>query len=122
MASSMSTSLGAEFPAKSPVADMICPDWQYPHCGTSSSLHAARTASAAFPLDTFDRHDLHTRGVGQARLARTNGRTVRVNRARPAQSLAAAEFGPDQFQFIPQNPEQRRIRLGVDAKLLPVYV
>jgi hypothetical protein len=22
---------------------MICPDWQYPHCGTSSSIHASCT-------------------------------------------------------------------------------
>src|SRR5208337_1293784 len=28
------------FLASNATADMICPDWQYPHCGTSSSIHA----------------------------------------------------------------------------------
>jgi hypothetical protein len=28
---------------------MICPDWQYPHCGTSRATHARCTASLSRP-------------------------------------------------------------------------
>src|SRR5205807_7433695 len=31
---------GFGFFARSSAAFMICPDWQYPHCGTSSTSHA----------------------------------------------------------------------------------
>src|SRR5271166_4432642 len=44
MASSMSASVGELFRASSEAADIICPDWQYPHCGTSCAIHAACTA------------------------------------------------------------------------------
>src|SRR5438046_4364052 len=40
IAASMSASLGFGLAASNAVADMIWPDWQYPHCGTSSSIHA----------------------------------------------------------------------------------
>src|SRR2546428_9942687 len=40
IASSMSASVGLDFFASRAAADMICPDWQYPHCGTSTSTHA----------------------------------------------------------------------------------
>src|SRR5256712_9867053 len=40
IASSMSASLGCGFSRSSTAADMIWPDWQYPHCGTSFSIHA----------------------------------------------------------------------------------
>src|SRR4029077_5303992 len=43
----MSVSLGLGFFSSSAVADMICPDWQYPHCTTSRSTHAFCTAFAA---------------------------------------------------------------------------
>src|SRR6202790_854678 len=43
----MSVSLGLGFFSRSAVADMICPDWQYPHCTTSRSTHAFCTAFAA---------------------------------------------------------------------------
>src|SRR6266849_6263273 len=43
MASSISASLGLGFFESSATADMICPDWQYPHCGTSSSIQACWT-------------------------------------------------------------------------------
>src|SRR5882757_2992517 len=52
MASSISASVGLGFFASSAAADMICPDWQYPHCGTSSSIQAFCTgcdASAESP-------------------------------------------------------------------------
>src|SRR5450631_1424062 len=40
MASSISLSVGLEFSASKTAALIICPDWQYPHCGTSSSIQA----------------------------------------------------------------------------------
>src|SRR5262252_236101 len=40
IASSMSLSVGFGFFARSAAAAMICPDWQYPHCGTSIAAHA----------------------------------------------------------------------------------
>src|SRR5215475_14696134 len=36
----MSARDGFGFLASSSAAFMICPDWQYPHCGTSSITHA----------------------------------------------------------------------------------
>src|SRR6267142_2355501 len=47
MASSISASVGLGFFASSAAADMICPDWQYPHCGTSSSIQAFCTGCDA---------------------------------------------------------------------------
>src|SRR6266849_5190666 len=43
MASSMSLSVGLGFFESSATADMIWPGWQYPHCGTSSSIQACWT-------------------------------------------------------------------------------
>src|SRR5262249_11067145 len=40
IAASMSWSVGFLFVARSAAADMICPDWQYPHWGTSNSIQA----------------------------------------------------------------------------------
>src|SRR6267143_2831494 len=40
MAASISPSVGLGLAASNAVADMIWPDWQYPHCGTSSSIQA----------------------------------------------------------------------------------
>src|ERR1700681_3031227 len=36
----MSASVGFGFRLSKSTAAMICPDWQYPHWGTSSSIHA----------------------------------------------------------------------------------
>src|SRR6202521_2627514 len=52
MASSISASVGLGFFASSAAAAMICPDWQYPHCGTASWIQAFCTgcdASAESP-------------------------------------------------------------------------
>src|ERR1700720_842424 len=73
MASSMSASVGLGFFASSAAADMICPDWQYPHCGTSSSIQAFCTgcdASAESPsiVVIFFPATLET-GVMQERVA-----------------------------------------------------
>src|ERR1700730_5483375 len=40
IASSISASVGFGFLPSSAAAAMIWPDWQYPHCGTSSASHA----------------------------------------------------------------------------------
>src|SRR5215831_11714515 len=40
IASSMSASVGCGFFASNADAAMICPDWQYPHCGTSTAAQA----------------------------------------------------------------------------------
>src|SRR6266700_103677 len=39
----ISASVGFGFCLSSATAAMICPDWQYPHCGTSSSIQASWT-------------------------------------------------------------------------------
>ncbi len=43
MASSICASLGAGVFASRAAADIICPGWQYPHCGTCSAIHARCT-------------------------------------------------------------------------------
>src|SRR4029077_7814503 len=40
IASSISWSVGFGVRLSSAAAAMICPDWQYPHCGTSTAAHA----------------------------------------------------------------------------------
>src|SRR5258706_4584612 len=44
IASSISASVGLGFCLSSAVADITCPAWQYPHCGTPRSTQAACTA------------------------------------------------------------------------------
>src|SRR5438876_10163468 len=48
MVASISASVGCGFFARSAAAAMIWPDWQYPHCGTSSSIHARCTGCERF--------------------------------------------------------------------------
>src|SRR5215813_6437520 len=48
MAASISASVGFAFLARRAAADMICPVWQKPHCGTSSSTHAFCTGWSLF--------------------------------------------------------------------------
>src|SRR4051812_23383554 len=43
----MSASVGFGISLSNAAADMTCPDWQYPHCGTSTLTHAFFTASPA---------------------------------------------------------------------------
>ena len=49
---SISPSLGLALAAISALADMIWPDWQYPHCGTSSASQARWTFLPAGVLPT----------------------------------------------------------------------
>ena len=52
MASSMSVSLGFGRRLSSAAAAMIWPAWQYPHCGTPRSTHAACSARPTGSLPT----------------------------------------------------------------------
>src|SRR5262249_52336518 len=83
IASSISESVGRGLLASSAEADMIWPDWQYPHCGTSRSIQAfwilapaalAPTASivviAELPMLSI--------GVMQDRMARPSTCTVQA--------------------------------------------
>src|SRR5712691_4057344 len=44
IAASISASVGLGFLASSAAADINCPDWQYPHCGTCSAIQASCSA------------------------------------------------------------------------------
>jgi hypothetical protein len=48
IAESISESVGLGVLLSSAAAVMICPDWQYPHCGTSTSSHACCTTCVPF--------------------------------------------------------------------------
>src|ERR1041385_280920 len=48
MLPSMSASVGLGFPFNKEIACMICPDWQYPHCGTLNSIHFCCTGCSPF--------------------------------------------------------------------------
>lgn len=53
--------------------------------------------------------------------AGSDGRAVEVHCAGAAEALAAAVFGAHQFQFIPQDPKERRGGIDCDGTALPVY-
>src|SRR3954471_23100845 len=83
MASSISESVGCGLLSKSAAADMIWPDWQYPHCGTSPSIHAfwilapdavAPTAS----IVVISEVPMLSRGVTQERVATPSTCTVQA--------------------------------------------
>ena len=50
MALSICASVGSGLVASSAVADISCPDWQYPHCATSWSIQACCSAESCSPL------------------------------------------------------------------------
>src|SRR6266478_8137265 len=97
MASSISASVGFGFFASSATADMICPDWQYPHCGTSSSIQAFCTgcdASVESPsiVVIFFPATLET-GVMQERVASPLMCTVQA----PQSAMPQPNFVPVMF-------------------------
>src|SRR5271170_5087063 len=49
MAASISSLLGFGTRLSSAQADINCPLWQYPHCTTSTCVHARRNASICWP-------------------------------------------------------------------------
>src|SRR5215471_16836074 len=89
------------------IAAMTCPDWQYPHCGTSSLAQVDWTTSATFP---------ETDLTGAHRL------TINVNGASAAQRLAASVLRPDKSQIIPQNPKQRLVGVTLISLAWPLSV
>src|SRR6266849_5190495 len=98
MASSISASLGLGFFESSATADMICPDWQYPHCGTSSSIQACCTGwlpSAERPsiVVIFLPATLET-GVMQERVASPLMCTVQA----PQSAMPQPNFVPVMFR------------------------
>src|SRR5258705_258481 len=112
MASSMSASVGLAFFASSATADMIWPDWQYPHCGTSSSIQPFCTgcdASSESPsmVVIFFPATLET-GVMHERVASPLTCTVHVNGE--AKRHAAAELRARHVQRVAQHPEERHLR------------
>src|SRR5688500_12511933 len=44
MAASISASVGSGCFVSNAAADISCPDWQYPHCGTCSAIQASCSA------------------------------------------------------------------------------
>src|SRR3979490_1409315 len=109
---------------------MICPDWQYPHCGTSCRIHAACTALPArvAPIPsmvvTFLPAAADSR-VTQARTARggdagAHGLAVEVHGAGTALSDAAAELRAGHAQRVAQHPQEGRAGRGVDLAGLAV--
>src|SRR5258708_27720809 len=48
MAESICSSVGFGVFVSSAAADIICPGWQYPHCGTCSAIQARCTACELF--------------------------------------------------------------------------
>src|SRR2546428_3010324 len=80
MASSMSASDGRGISVSSETADMICPDWQYPHWATASRRQAPWTAWATLPempsMVTTSRPGSAAAGVTHERAARPSMWTV----------------------------------------------
>src|SRR6266852_1977825 len=108
MASSMSASVGSFFFASSATADMICPDWQYPHCGTSSAIHACCTGcepSAEMPsiVVIFFPSMLDT-GVMQLRVASPLICTVHA----PHSAIPHPNFVPVMFR-VSRNTHSKEI-------------
>src|SRR5688572_18408496 len=80
IAASICESVGFGVRASSAAADMICPAWQYPHSGTSSSFHV--TCSGCVPVGespsivTIGAPAAADTGVWHARTARPRRCTV----------------------------------------------
>src|SRR2546426_133107 len=115
IAVSMSASEGCGFFASSAAAAMIWPDWQYPHCGTSSSIHARCTACARF---------LERPSIVVTRLpatAATGSTQVRV--ATPSRwTVQAPHWAMPQPNLVPVSPSVSRStqRSGVSGVTLTV--
>ena len=87
---------------------MIIPDWQYPHCGTCSSIHARCTGwSSLLASEAFDRRDRSAQRRsrrGSSTTARACRRRARCRRRTPRcrnrtwcpSGLACSRIGPEQ--------------------------
>src|SRR4029078_3791558 len=74
----MSPSLGLAFFASSAAADMICPAWQYPHCGTSISCQA--TCNGCIPSADSPSIVVHGALLGAVETGVMHDRTARPRR------------------------------------------
>ena len=123
IASSMSASVGFGLAASSALADMIWPDWQYPHCGTSSASQARwmllpRRRSS----DRFDGRNLFAGCGGNRRDTGARWLSVDLDRACAAQPHAAAELRAGHVQHVAQRPQQRHIVGDIQIARPSVYV
>ena len=121
MASSISLSVGLEFSASSTAALMIWPDWQYPHCGTSISIHAScrgcvRSGEIPSIVVIFFPSARETGATQDQRLA------INVHGAGAALRHPASVFGAGKFQRIANHPEQRRRRRIATLTAFPLTV
>src|SRR6266540_1529420 len=115
IAVSISASEGCGFFASSAAAAMICPDWQYPHCGTSSSIHARCTTCERF----LDRPSIVVTRLPAT--ADTGSTQVRV--ATPSRwTVQAPHWAMPQPNFVPVRPRVSRStqRSGVSGVTLTV--
>src|SRR3989441_2191412 len=116
IAVSMSASEGCGFFASSAAAAMIWPDWQYPHCGTSSAIQARCTGCARF---------LERPSIVVTRLpatAATGSTQVRV--ATPSRcTVQAPHCAMPQPNLVPVSPSVSRStqRSGVSGATVTVW-
>src|SRR5438132_2028339 len=117
---SMSSSVGLGISFSSTAALIICPDWQYPHCGTSISsqarckgwLRSGESPSMvviSFPAPRYRSH------------ARAHRLAVNMDRACSALRHAASVLGSGQFQVFAQDPEQRSRRINIHIYATFIY-
>src|SRR5256885_1832280 len=101
IAASMSASVGCGFLASSADAAMIWPDWQYPHCGTSSAIQARCTAWARF----LDRPSIVvTRLLATAEMGSTQVRVATPSRC----TVQAPHCAMPQPNLVPVSPSVSR--------------
>src|SRR5256884_4146087 len=101
IASSMSASVGCGFLASNAAAAMIWPDWQQPHCGTSSAIHARCTAWARF----LDRPSIVvTRLLATAEMGSTQVRVATPSRC----TVQAPHCAMPQPNLVPVSPSVSR--------------
>ena len=106
-----SARVGIPLPDSRLTADMIWPDWQYPHCGTLCLIQAARTASAAAP-DTPSMVATSSPAAAETGIKHDRvGRPSRCTRA--TQSHAASELSAFQLQRVSDHPKQRRTGIQI---------
>src|SRR2546426_574364 len=112
----MSSSVGFGVLSSSAAAASTCPDWQYPHCGTSNSFHASCTGC----VPSADSPSIVVMGVPTARpTGSEHDRT-----ASPLTSTVQAPHWPiPQPYFVPVNPiESRRTHSsGVSGSTSTAY-
>src|SRR2546429_7373650 len=101
IASSMSASVGCGFLASNAAAAMIWPDWQQPHCGTSSAIQARWTAWVRF----LDRPSIVvTRLLATAEIGSTQVRVATPSRW----TVQAPHCAMPQPNLVPVSPSVSR--------------